>query len=91
MRTTVLSEGPNHRYGLGVDEYRSPCGTVWGHDGALPGYRSDNYTDESGRRTVSVLSTTHFGLVVSPEANAAEAELVDAAICAMLGKSIPNS
>ncbi|HEX6340974.1 serine hydrolase domain-containing protein [Umezawaea sp.] len=91
MRTTVPSEGPDHRYGLGVDEYRSPCGTVWGHDGALPGYRSDNYTDESGRRTVSVLSTTHFGLVVSPEANAAEAELVDAAICTMLGKPVPTS
>ncbi|WNV86905.1 serine hydrolase domain-containing protein [Umezawaea sp. Da 62-37] len=91
MRATVPSEGPDHRYGLGVDEYRSPCGTVWGHDGALPGYRSDNYTDGTGRRTVSVLSTTHFGLVVSPEANAAEAELVDAAICAMLGKPVPNS
>ncbi|MET1072888.1 MAG: serine hydrolase domain-containing protein, partial [Umezawaea sp.] len=90
MRTTVPSEGPDHRYGLGVDEYRSPCGTVWGHDGALPGYRSDNYTDETGRRTVSVLSTTHFGLVVSPEANAAEAKLVDAAICTMLGKPLPT-
>jgi D-alanyl-D-alanine carboxypeptidase len=90
MRTTMPTESAERTYGLGLEEYRSPCGTVWGHDGALPGYRSDNYTDKSGRRTVSVLSTTHFGLKTSPEAGDAETELVDAAICAMLDKPIPT-
>ncbi len=91
MRTTVPTELAERSYGLGLEEYRSPCGTVWGHDGALPGYRSDNYTDKSGRRTVSVLSTTHFGLRISPEAGDAETKLVDAAICTMLDKPIPTN
>lgn len=91
MRPSVVEDetGENRSYGLGLEEYRSPCGTVWGHDGALPGYRSDNFADPSGRRTVSVLSTTHFGLKANPEAGAAEDRLVDAAICVMLGKPIP--
>jgi D-alanyl-D-alanine carboxypeptidase len=83
------TEWEGRKYGLGLEEYHSPCGTVWGHDGALPGYRSDNYTDKTGRRTVSVLSTTHFGLRTSPDAGAAETKLVDAAICTMLGKPVP--
>lgn len=91
MLTTRPTDLADRNYGLGVDEYHSPCGTVWGHDGALPGYRSDNYTDRSGQRTVSVLSTTHFGLKTSPDAGAAETKLVDAAICTMLGKPVPTS
>jgi D-alanyl-D-alanine carboxypeptidase len=83
------ADGLNRYYGLGLEEVHTPCGTVWGHDGALPGYRSDNYTDQSGRRTVSVLSTTHFGLKTDPAAGTAEDNLVTAAICAMLDKPIP--
>ena len=89
FRTTVAQEAPERRYGLGVEEYRTPCGTVWGHDGALPGFRSNNYTDLTGRRTVSVLSTSHFGLRVDPVAGEAETRLVHAAVCAMLGKPVP--
>jgi D-alanyl-D-alanine carboxypeptidase len=92
MRTSLPDPetGPEYGYGLGLEEYHSPCGTVWGHDGALPGYRSDNYTDETGRRTVSVLATTHFGLKIDPAADDAEAKLVDAAICTMFGKPLPT-
>lgn len=61
---------------------------MWGHNGALPGYRSDNYTDKTGQRMVSVLSTT-FGLKESPDAGPSETKLVDAAICTMLGNPIP--
>jgi D-alanyl-D-alanine carboxypeptidase len=92
MRTTVAEDeasGPSRTYGLGIEAYNTPCGTVWGHDGALPGYRSDNYTDETGRRTVSVLSTTHFGYKLDPAMEAAEARVVTGAICAMLGKPVP--
>jgi D-alanyl-D-alanine carboxypeptidase len=92
MQVTVQEDaanGLNRYYGLGLEEVRTPCGTVWGHDGALPGYRSDNYTDQSGRRTVSVLSTTHFGLKTDPAAGSAENNLVTAAICTMLDKPIP--
>ena len=38
---------------------------------------------------MSVLSTTRFGLKANAEAGAAEDELLDAAICVMLGKPIP--
>lgn len=83
------SDGPGRSYGLGLEKIQTPCGTVWGHDGALPGYQSDNYTDLSGKRTVSVLGTTHFGLMTDPKTGAAEDALVNAAICAMLDKPIP--
>ena len=56
MQTTV-SEGPstpNRRYGLGLQQVVTPCGTVWGHDGQVPGYSSEAYTDGTGQRTVSV-------------------------------------
>jgi hypothetical protein len=34
MSTTFGDSG----YGLGLERERSPCGTVWGHFGAVPGY-----------------------------------------------------
>ncbi|MFD0310070.1 serine hydrolase domain-containing protein [Streptomyces sp. NPDC127119] len=90
MRTTVAEEAefPNRRYGLGLEQVVTPCGTVWGHNGEVPGYSSENYTDATGRRTVSVLTGTIFGLV-PPKAGAANRALVDAAVCTMLGKPIP--
>lgn len=85
MRTTVAEEAefPNRRYGLGLEQVTTPCGTVWGHNGQVPGYSGETYTDATGRRTVAVLTTTIFGLAV-PKAGAANKALVDAAVCAML-------
>ncbi|RSM39960.1 serine hydrolase [Actinoplanes sp. ATCC 53533] len=90
MRTTVAeeSEFPNRRYGLGLEQVVTPCGTVWGHSGQVPGYSSENYTDATGRRTVSVLTATIFGLT-PPKTGAANQALVTAAVCTMLGKPIP--
>ncbi|MEW1721719.1 serine hydrolase domain-containing protein [Streptomyces sp. NPDC093109] len=90
MRTTRAeeSEFPNRRYGLGLEEVATPCGTVWGHNGEVPGYSSENYTDAAGRRTVSVYTNTIFGLK-TPKAHAAQQALVNAAVCAMLDKPIP--
>ncbi|WP_328497887.1 beta-lactamase family protein [Streptomyces sp. NBC_00414] len=98
MRTTVAeeSEFPNRRYGLGLEEVSTPCGTVWGHNGQAPGYSSEDYTDATGRRTVSVFTTTIFGLA-SPKngpanpAGPANQALVNAAVCTMLGKPIPTT
>jgi D-alanyl-D-alanine carboxypeptidase len=88
MRVTG-SEGPNapanRSYGLGLEKVETSCGAVWGHDGALPGYRTDTYTDEAGDRSVTVFSTTNFGIIAQPDALAAHDELVDAAVCAMFG------
>lgn len=77
--------GSENGYGLGVMEVRTPCGTVWGHAGGFPGYRSHNYTDVTGRRTATVLITTTYSLY-APSAAAAQKALVDAAVCRMYGK-----
>ncbi len=68
----------------------TPCGTVWGHDGQVPGYSSEDYTDATGRRTVSVFTTTIFG-IAKPETAAANQALVNAAVCTMLDKPIPTA
>ncbi|MFG3296847.1 serine hydrolase domain-containing protein [Streptomyces sp. NPDC048179] len=91
MRTTVVEvpgDPDSARYGLGIEEYVSPCGPVWGHTGGVPGYSSVNYTDATGRRSVSVVTTTLFGLRAEG-VGAADQKVVDAAVCTMLGKSLP--
>ena len=91
MRTTVPEDPavPNgDGYGLGLIKVVTPCGTVWGHDGQVGGYNSVTYTDDTGRRTVGVLTTTVFGLA-APKAGAANQTLINAAICTMLGKPGP--
>ncbi|MEV0280151.1 serine hydrolase domain-containing protein [Streptomyces sp. NPDC050610] len=88
MLTTVPEDPakPNgDGYGLGLRKIVFPCGTVWGHDGQAPGYSSETYTDRTGRRTLSVLTTTIFGLA-APKAAAAHRTLVDAAVRTMLGR-----
>jgi D-alanyl-D-alanine carboxypeptidase len=91
MRTTV-PEDPSapdgNGYGLGLRKVVTPCGTVWGHDGQVGGYNSVTYTDSAGRRTVAVLTSTVFGLVV-PKTGAANQALEDAAVCTMLDKPVP--
>ena len=91
MKTTVAEESGNpNRYGLGLEKKGTPCGTVWGHDGQAPGFSSWAYTDSTGHRTVSVLTTTIFG-IANPKAAAANQALLDAAICTMLDKPIPTT
>ena len=72
------ADKPNRRYRLGLDQVTTPCGTVWGHDGQVPDYNSDNYTDDTGLRTVSVLTTTVYCLA-SPKTDAVNQALVNAA------------
>ncbi|MFI6471179.1 serine hydrolase domain-containing protein [Streptomyces sp. NPDC050516] len=91
MRTTVPEdpEAPDgNGYGLGLRKVVFPCGTVWGHDGQAAGYSSETYTDTTGRRSVSVLTSTIFG-IAPPKAAAAHQALVNTTVCAMLNKPIP--
>lgn len=90
MQTTRPEEAefPDRRYGLGLEQVTTPCGTVWGHNGQVSGYSSEAYTDDTGKRTVSVFTATIFGLA-APKAGAANRDLVNAAVCTMLGKPIP--
>jgi len=54
----------------------------------MAGYSSQNYTDAAGERSVSVVTTTLFGLH-APATGAADQKVVDAAVCTMLGKPVP--
>lgn len=84
MRTTVAAPEEGGAYGLGLMKVDTPCGTVWGHTGGLPGYSSEIYTDATGTRSVAVFTITNFGIKEKKAATANKA-LVDAATCQMLG------
>ncbi|WP_204328161.1 serine hydrolase domain-containing protein [Streptomyces aureoverticillatus] len=96
MRTTVPTlpdqpKGPG--YGLGIATAPTPCGTVWTHDGGIPGYLSVNFTDSTGGRTATVLVSTE-AFAEFPEAfpkiDAAAKELQTAAMCTMFDKPAPT-
>ncbi len=89
MRTTVDAPEEGGGYGLGLMKVNTPCGTVWGHTGGLPGYSSEIYTDAAGTRSVAVFTTTNFGIKDKAAATANKA-LVEAATCQILGKPRPS-
>ena len=91
METTVSEgSGIQERYGLGLQSLPTPCGTVWGNEGQVPGYNSVDYTNATGTRTVVLLATSTFGLL-EPKTAAANTALIDGAVCAMLDKPIPTA
>ncbi|MFI6815399.1 serine hydrolase domain-containing protein [Nonomuraea sp. NPDC050328] len=58
MRTTVET-GAGFGYGLGLQAYALPCGTVWGHSGELIGYLTFAFRADSGRSlTLSINPST---------------------------------
>ncbi|AOP51294.1 hydrolase [Streptomyces lydicus] len=54
MKTTVPIEGSKVRYGLGLFEMPLPCGTVWGHNGLVPGAMTWSLSTADGRRQMSL-------------------------------------
>ncbi|MEV4440251.1 serine hydrolase domain-containing protein [Streptomyces sp. NPDC049577] len=96
MRTTVPTvpgrpDAPG--YGLGIFTAATPCGTVWAHEGGIPGYLSINATDPTGNRTASVLVSTEayseYPGAFPREIAKADQELKIATICAMLDQPAP--
>ncbi|WHM40712.1 serine hydrolase domain-containing protein [Streptomyces sp. BPTC-684] len=95
MRTTVpifpdRPDGPG--YGLGIETAATPCGTVWAHDGGIPGYLSTSVTDSTGRRTATVLVATEAFAEhpdAFPELATAAKTLQTAAMCALFDKPAP--
>ena len=92
LRTTVpifpdQPDGPG--YGLGIETAATECGTVWSHDGGIPGYLTTNVTDSTGGRTATVLVSTEafaeFPDAFPRVAKAAKA-LQNTAICTMFDK-----
>jgi D-alanyl-D-alanine carboxypeptidase len=84
MLATVPQGDGTDRYGLGVMEISTPCGTVWGHTGGLPGYSTHHFADRTGTRTLAVLTTRMERF--APENTALEQSLFHAAVCRMYGK-----
>jgi D-alanyl-D-alanine carboxypeptidase len=94
MLTTVpmfpdQPDGPG--YGLGIQTGTTQCGTIWGHDGGMPGYLSVNAADRTGGRTATILVATESWAEfdAAPEIAAAGHALQTAAICTMLDQPIP--
>ncbi|WJV50613.1 serine hydrolase domain-containing protein [Streptomyces flavofungini] len=95
MRTTVpvdpdRPDGPGG--GLGIQTFASPCGTVWAHEGGIPGYFSTNVTDSTGERMATVFIPTEAFAEhpdAFPKANEASQELQTAVTCAMFDKPVP--
>jgi D-alanyl-D-alanine carboxypeptidase len=58
MKTVV----PGYAYGLGIRRASTACGTAWGHNGDIPGYRNVVWATADGRRAAAVMvnvDTTH--------------------------------
>lgn len=62
----VVPVDPVFGYGLGIGSVRGPCGTVWGHEGALPGYTSYAFADRTGERTGVVMMSTEPDAMLGP-------------------------
>jgi D-alanyl-D-alanine carboxypeptidase len=59
---TMKRAVPGRAYGLGLQIARTPCGTAFGHDGDIPGYRNVVWATANGRRVASIMvniDTTH--------------------------------
>jgi D-alanyl-D-alanine carboxypeptidase len=74
----LMRPAPGERYGLGLAAFRTPCGTVIGHTGALLGTVSAAWSSPDGRRRV-VAMTNSFPL--SPRAGHAFRRLLDSSFC----------
>jgi D-alanyl-D-alanine carboxypeptidase len=62
MKTTVPAwPGTEVRYGLGIQEIPSACGTLWGNGGSLAGYANLFRNSEDGTRQSAVIVTVEPG------------------------------
>jgi D-alanyl-D-alanine carboxypeptidase len=56
MKTTVPAwKGTQLRYGLGIQEIPSACGTLWGNGGSIAGYANMFQNSADGRRQAAVI------------------------------------
>ena len=51
LTATIGTGIPGLRYGLGLFSLDTACGRVWGHDGGIPGYLTQAFTDRTGTRS----------------------------------------
>ena len=85
MLTTVDTGSPGLRYGLGIFSLDTACGTVWGHDGGIPGYVSFALNDLAGKRSAVLLLPTQPDEPIAAAFNPALAT----AVCDMFDLPVP--
>jgi D-alanyl-D-alanine carboxypeptidase len=85
--TTTVRVLPTVGYGLGLFSERRACGTVWGHNGSIPGYRTYALTDPAGRRSAVI------SLPTEPDGDlqALYDLTVDTAVCRMFGRAMTSA
>jgi D-alanyl-D-alanine carboxypeptidase len=88
MQATVPF-APGVGYGLGILSVKTPCGTLWGHDGSFAGYLTDALSSASGRHQMVLLmnQNTFDDLPGSTAAQRAAGRLIQTAACARLGSA----
>ncbi|MFH8405114.1 serine hydrolase domain-containing protein [Streptomyces sp. NPDC018019] len=57
MKTTVPTDTPALRYGLGLMSLDRPCGRFWGHNGLVWGAETMSLSSEDGKRQLSYGTT----------------------------------
>jgi D-alanyl-D-alanine carboxypeptidase len=83
MTTTVTGpDYPGIGVGLGIWSVETPCGTVWGHEGGIPGYKSFALNERGGTRSAVVIVPTELDDAIG----AAFEVAVAAAVCQMLDR-----
>jgi D-alanyl-D-alanine carboxypeptidase len=83
MTTTVSGpDYPGIGLGLGIWSVETPCGTVWGHEGGAPGYKSFALNDRAGTRSAVVIAPTEPDEAIGAAIEAA----VATAVCQMLDR-----
>jgi D-alanyl-D-alanine carboxypeptidase len=56
MKTTEhIGHGYPGRYGLGIMEFKTESGTMWGNGGDIPGYSNEYFNSEDGKRQAAVM------------------------------------
>lgn len=85
--TTTVSPGPGFGYGLGIYTLDTPCGTVWGHDGGIPGYVSIASSNRAGTRSAIVLLPTQPDTAIGEQFE----KVILAAVCSMFDQPVPEA
>jgi D-alanyl-D-alanine carboxypeptidase len=83
LTATVGTGIPGLRYGLGLFSLDTACGRVWGHDGGIPGYLTQAFTDRTGTRSAVLELPTEPDGAIAAGYDAA----IEALACQMLDPS----
>jgi D-alanyl-D-alanine carboxypeptidase len=73
---TPMPDDGYSRYGLGLAELQTPCGTAWGHEGRVPGFVSAAWLDDTVDRQVVV-----FVNATSDDLAETFQSVIDTALC----------